>query len=754
MNFFQRHRTFVLLYGAVFLYFLWPCIFLQKTFIFGDYWQQHYPWAYEYARALKAGTLPYWLPQVGNGFPLVAEGQVGAYYLPHLVMYLVLPFFAAYTWGIVLHMLAGGIGSYVYGQKAGLSKDAAVVFALLFSFSSAYGGCFSNTAVVRVMAWLPWFLYGWEALGEASKRKRLYWTIVLGFFFSQMATAGAPQMALYAAIYLFLFCLLKSGGRHTSSFLAAGVIGAALSLPQWAATLELAPLSARAGETASFAMSGSVMPPSFASLFFPEWGTFLGVSFYLGAATACLLFVSVFSRKKYEEKIHWGLAILFVLMALGKYNPVYAFLIEKGPLTFLRTPSKWLFFSAVSLSMAACYAFDRLERLAQDGKFSDPFRKGLVAAALFIASAPLLAQTAYSTFRRHLADFVRQSAQALYAGKTDPLHDASYYQGRAAEMLGRLEALFAYSNPWNLTAIGFLLLSAFVLWKALEKNARVFWRRTALLAVLAADLLVFGTFIGTGFTGNVRDTPEALPASIAADIRQRQDSNGSSVIGWADGKEQEVLPANVNLLYGLKHAGAYSPLILKRYYEFSKKLGISDSSLGRRPYSEEVWNKEAGAVEALGIGQVLSERPLSLTGSRLVSVAERRMPGGPPHKEYLYEMEIVRPWARLSHEDPASPGSVRFVSRQPLEIDLETEDENDARLILRSSFYPRWKALVDGKPAEVTVADEAFSGIALTKGKHAVRFYYDVSTHRLWEGVSLAVFVFLSVAALRLRRAA
>ncbi len=763
MNLLSRHRTFILLYGSVFLYFMWPLIFLQKTFIFGDYWQQHYPWAYEYARVLKTGSLPYWVPQVANGFPLVAEGQVGTYYLPHLLMYGLLPFFAAYTWGIVLHVLAGGVGSYVYGQRTGLTKEASALFALLFSFSSAYGGCFSNTAVLRVMAWLPWCLFAWDALCAASGRKRFSWMILLGFFFSQMATAGAPQMALYAGIYLLLLCLLQSRGRHWGGLLAAGAIGALLSLPQWAATLELLPLSARAGETASFALSGSVLPPSLVSLAFPEWGTFLGLSFYLGAIPLCLLFISLTSKKSRSEKIHLWLALLFALMAFGKYNPIYAWLVEKGSFTALRSPSKWLFFSVVSLSAIAACAFDRLVQLSQDLKFSRGFRKGLLAASAFLVCAPGLAQVAYAALKRPLAEFARQSAEAVYAGKADPWHDVVYYQERGAEIFARLERLFSYSNPWNLAAIVFFLLSAFVFWKILSKNSSGLWKRVAIPVLLAVDLAFFGTFLGTGFTGNARTYPKKLSETVVAEMRQRQSADHSAVIGWTDEENQEALPANVNLLYGINHAGGYSPLLMKRYYELTKELGIVDSSLGRRPYSEEIWKRESGLVRAIGISQVLTKSGLRDTEGALPfawMVSDWKVI--PDERERLVflksgqfrpsEMGILETPPAYEPAPGASAGSARILSKTQTEASLDVRSASNSLLVLRSVFYPRWRAEVDGQPTPVFPVDHALSGVFLKKGEHRVRFYYDAGPQHLYEGISLVALLWLVVYALRLKR--
>jgi hypothetical protein len=233
----KAHRYFLLTYGAIYAIFLWPLLIFKRTFIYGDYWQQHYPWSFEYARLLKTGSLPYWVPQVSSGLPLVAEGQVGAYYPLHLILYAVLPVFAAYTIGILLHVLVGGVGFYVYGRRSQLSEEASSWLAILFSFSSAYGGCFSNTAVLRVMAWLPWCLLIWQKLIASKGHVKFRWISLLSFLFFMMGTAGASQMAVYAVIYMTLLCLWTSKGKGWLEWMAAGALAVALSAPQWLATL-------------------------------------------------------------------------------------------------------------------------------------------------------------------------------------------------------------------------------------------------------------------------------------------------------------------------------------------------------------------------------------------------------------------------------------------------------------------------------------------------------------------------------------
>ncbi len=760
---------------------LWPLLIFQKTFIFGDYWQQHYPWAYEYARLLKMGQLPYWVPSVAGGFPLLAEGQVGAYYLPHLLLYFFLPFSVAYSLLILLHTLSGGVGFYVYGQKIGFSKEAATLMSLLFSFSSAFGGCFSNTASLKVLSWLPWCLLAWESLGHSSGKNKLLWISAIGFMFAQMWTAGAPQMALYGVGYLFCFWMAEKRGKGFLFFLAAFVVGATLSLPQWASTMELVRVSTRAGETAGFVFWGSVELPAVISLAYPRWGTFLGVSLYIGQAALLLTLISLLSKKSRLEKLHWWLAVFFFVLALGNNVPFLeaplSYVVERFSLTALRNPSKFLFFSTVSLSIIAGFAFDRLRHLSLEEKTRKRLRLGLWIFWVGVVAAPLMGQMVFQYFEKPLKEFANRGAEAAFSGKKDPFHSISYYQDKADQMLVEAQKLFNYTDKWNILAISFLCLSFLFVMLLFKRDSSGKWKRGALLAVLWLDLLIYGLFIGNGFIGNVRAYPNDLPKVFISEILEQQQSKHSALIGWPDEHNQEALPANTNLLYGFNHAGGYSPLLLKRYYELTKELGISDSSLGRRPYSEDIWKNESGLVHALGIGQILSNKELSISSTRLLSLShQRRSPGNSSEDHYLYTFEPILPyaylvfnWKSMSDEkirlaylksDEFVPFKEAVIesaptdrlpradllmtpvhtrSKKDTEFVLDVDVASDALLVVRSAFYPRWKAELDGEELVVMPVNHIYSGVFLKAGQCEVRFFYDTKPHRFFESISLTL---------------
>lgn len=760
----KEHAFFIFFYGALFVSFLWPLLSFQKTFIFGDYWQQHYPWAHEYARRLLDGTLPYWVRGMACGFPLVAEGQIGAYYLPNLLFYRALPFFQAYNLSIIFHVFAGGLGFYAYLRQAGLSRAASAVGAGLFSFGSGYGGCFTNTAALRAMSWLPWCLWAIEALDARERKDAIGWASLLGLMLSQMWTAGASQAALYATGYLALYWLAVFRLRRAGIALGALAAALVLSAPQWFASYELLKVSVRAGESAAFALWGSVIPPALSSLAYPKWGEALGVSFYLGEAALVLCLAGLVSKKAGREKAHYGLAVFFMFLAIGKYDPAYRWAVEKLSITFFRNPSKFLFFAATSLSAAAAFGYDHLGRMAGDSRAAGKFRAALLGLSAVFLAGPAVAAGVFRAFSGRILSLAKSSASEAFSQKKDPLYSLAEYQGRAEAMYRKIAGMFGYADPWNLTAMAFFLLTAWIAARSARPKAPDFWRKAALPAVLFADLLVFGMFTGTGFVGNAR-TASDFSAPLVSQMRRLQVETGGSFVEWAKDPSKELFAPNANLHYELDSPSGYSPLLIREYYELFRDLGIADSSLGRAPFSEEVWRRETGLWRLAGTAQIVADEELDLPGLSLYSKIRQ----GVPSKKGLIRIEKF--WYRVENPMPAiyavsnwrvlpdkearlaflksadfdaamtaavdetpegftpTPGagavSGEISEIGPLKASAELDPAEDALVVFRNVLYPGWKARVDGEERPIVAADHAFCGVFVKKGPHRVEFYYD-----------------------------
>ena len=81
-------------------------------------------------------------------------------------------------------------------------------------------------------------------------------------------------------------------------------------------------------------------------------------------------------------------------------------------------------------------------------------------------------------------------------------------------------------------------------------------------------------------------------------------------------------------------------------------------------------------------------------------------------------------------------GVVRVVAYQATRILLETESAAPAFLVAVESYYPGWKASLDGRPTRLYAADAGFRGIRIPAGRHAVEMRFVPGTLYGAAGVS------------------
>jgi uncharacterized membrane protein YfhO len=70
-------------------------------------------------------------------------------------------------------------------------------------------------------------------------------------------------------------------------------------------------------------------------------------------------------------------------------------------------------------------------------------------------------------------------------------------------------------------------------------------------------------------------------------------------------------------------------------------------------------------------------------------------------------------------------------------LDLQVTAEENSLLVLSDTYYPGWKAFVDGKGTNIYRADYTFRAVPLNAGTHRVRFVYDPMSFKLGAGVTI-----------------
>jgi Bacterial membrane protein YfhO len=122
--------------------------------------------------------------------------------------------------------------------------------------------------------------------------------------------------------------------------------------------------------------------------------------------------------------------------------------------------------------------------------------------------------------------------------------------------------------------------------------------------------------------------------------------------------------------------------------------------------------------------------------ARDVAVTERRVDG-----------------IREGAEGARSPGAARIVDYEAERVVVETDSRGRALLVLTDSWFPGWKAKVDGDDADVHRVDYVIRGVSVPAGSHRVEFTYAPASWRAgWIVSGVALLVVLGAAALGWRR--
>jgi hypothetical protein len=108
--------------------------------------------------------------------------------------------------------------------------------------------------------------------------------------------------------------------------------------------------------------------------------------------------------------------------------------------------------------------------------------------------------------------------------------------------------------------------------------------------------------------------------------------------------------------------------------------------------------------------------------------------------------EVVISSGQEISSSSGSHSSVTLLLYEPETIRMRVSLDCPAYLVLTDTYYPGWKATVDGKPAPIRAADLYFRAIALEPGVHLVSFRYNPLSVSLGLGVGLPAWLLWTAA--------
>ena len=391
------------LLGAAVAIFFWPAAVLEGAFFVQDVMVQNHPFRDFFARALREGQLPLWNAAINCGFPLFAEGQAGPLYPPNVILALLLPTWAALNWNIVLHLWLASAGMYALVRAFGAVRPAALCAGLCYALSGYMVVRAMSPNFIDVCAWLP--LLFW-LVDRILNRGHFFYVLLFALVIGLQLLAGHPQAALYGAVAVAGYWLYRSwvqGAGWVAWLALAGalVLGAALAAVQLVPTAELVQLSNRgAGLSWASFVAMSLPPERLATLLWPnffgnsahgtygsrEVGFFIQLCAYVGVVPLFLAWAALRERRDGQVGFFAALALVGLVLALGKYTAIFSFFYEIPGFSLFRIPTRFLLWFAVGASVLCGLGLDQVLRRQRQR----PANGWLLAAILGVASAGLL----------------------------------------------------------------------------------------------------------------------------------------------------------------------------------------------------------------------------------------------------------------------------------------------------------------------------------------------------------------------------
>jgi len=761
------------------LFLFYPKLFLgQSGLLVADHLWQHYPWHETLWKSVREFKLPFWTPLIHCGFPIAAESQIGIFYLPNLVINFLLPLNWAYSYTTVLHFILSGFATYFYARQIGLKPQGSFISAFLFLFGAAHGGAYYNITSLKTIAWFPLGLWLFESVYQ---RDKWHYFIYLSFVFAMTLMAGYMQMGALCLFVFLVYVLLRvvffpEQGRNNFPYgfkICLGVMISLLmtvviALPQLVLTYPLALLSNRSGVVEEYAYVGSMFPGAISTFFFPHWNNvFRGNNLYVGIFSLFLLIAAFYRQRDVlhkSAKLWLCIGIFALLMALGQWSPFYILFVKLTQFYAFRTPAKFLLFICFSFSLLGGIGFQNIWECTKNKKPSmlpsAVAKQFMFISFIFIGAAGclLIVFTIAQPWVMKMGDWI---INLFFYGKAGHPHSLEMYQDKFVRYVQQILSYFTL-GPWTIWNMVMIITGLFFsIWLIKIKR----WSRTWLIAgclFLSLDLYCFSfiTFKG-GF--NEYQKFEIESPVIKHLLKQHEKGLVSRVYGFNyNWKLLPVLPS-LNMHYGYADIGAYSPFVLKRYYDTIGLLGnVDDSNFSKWPEPDFV-SKHLNLLKLTGVSHVLSRYPLSHKDLTMLmedsgdNLFLYRFDLVDMKAYFVHEIDIAEDWEAVKQvimnpnfnpfktlvveKSEAPKHDALIVEHKILEnevlprITLETAESDLERwristnrpgyFVVANSYYPGWRATVNGKPVKIIKAYGLFQAVPIVKsGESLIEFQF------------------------------
>jgi hypothetical protein len=647
--------------------------------------------------------LPLWNPYVALGTPHMADPQ-SAHLYPLMIPLFMHPSPAMWDFFFVLRILIAGVFMYWFCRLWNLS-DASSLAGAFLSVYCGHSLLYVHHNLLNAEALAPLLLLFVERM---LRNTSIGNAIALGAALGIAHLGGTPPEASFAVIFFatayFGFRLLTTwsspgiAASRVAHFALAGIVGGMLSLPVTAPFLEYLAHSYHTHHDTGLLQ---LQPVEFMLLFVPY---FLGehnfVLPYVGVIAPVLLLFA-FSPGNGTKPIWFfgGFIVFYLAKSFGVYGTNW---VGELPL-FRQTYFPKYFHYAFVLSLAFCAAAGM-----------DAIVKGKGA------------------WWRRVFPFVPIPAYLM----------VFYWEHvNSIEQLAKTRMALAQFGVAVLSIALVALVSA-TCWKLKKKWLRLEW---ILCAFLFLELFRYALPL---------DYPRRADPFAPAPYLEflKKDPSLFRIFSV-----QGVLPPNYSAVVGLSDIGFNSGIFIEQYIELMRNTVNPASGYGRS-VNMGAPDIQSKFLDLFNVKYVIAKTYLPLNASRFPLVYDDEVKiyrnlNCMPRAFVVHHWEIIGVESQvldrllsqsfdfahtaIIEEHPEHPmtspaGDLdnmpsihpEVVQYEPDEVVLKVDLARTGLLVFTDSFFPGWRASVDGKDSRILRADYLFRALSLPAGSHTIGFTY------------------------------
>ncbi len=724
-----------------------------NTNLIADQIYQMYAWRLFTIQSLAAGRVPLWNPYAACGTPFLANHQSAVLNPVNFIANLLLPPALGQTVFILLTLISACLLTYGFVRSLGGSPLGSFVSGMTFGFEG-FIFIWLGIPLSATATFLPAILWAthWLAQRPTAARATLLAVMIGWQFLAGHLSTSVQTLAFWLVFvgYEFVSQRLINNRRwcrRFAGFAALGLLlGIGLGMPQLLPLRESFGLSSMTetgrsrwlskdpmanakkavlgdwwylrhfilGEIALLFLPERHGNPAFGDYrFYPSYGNYAERSNYIGGLALLALAVGFLSRPPpgYHRFFLLAAIIIFgVLLHLPIFN-----IVTYLPVLRYASPSRMRFIftlcAAVTVGMALTNWLDPKERTRREqpspGVMSLLFAFGSGFIALL--TLPFLVPT--------MAALERET------------------------LLLRLAKLFAPAAVFSALAL--------VLWlrSRSQKGSSLF--SAALVVIVVFDFFLFGAH------WHVTSPAQPVLPQLAEIETVRRLVKGGRLSG-----PPNVFAPNIAMIYDLFDARVYDPLSVNRFTLLVESLtgikpnrntGVETPLKGQYepcPSLERLTSTRVGwrwdAARGPWQEQVRDSLPrayvvMNVQAVTASEVLTRLVNGANPFK--LTFIESASAHSRSS--EPIRPAKI--IKYNPHHVLIRTSTNLPAWLVLTDTYYPGWRACVNGKPTPIAVANYAFRSVPIPAGEVTISYDYEPATYRLGLFLGLGAIMVITV---------